>query len=168
MGGRVRVGDVVECDGIRGTVVGLSYQTTQIEAMDSSIMFFTNSALFNKNFKNLTRNNSYQLVNFKVGVKYGTDVEKARKVVADALTPLMVTDKYGRDVVDKKFGIVVCVDDFADSSVVLNVLVKVTVESYASFPAKAREAVYRAFNENSIEIPFPQQDLYIKEVPPTK
>ena len=168
MGGRVRVGDVVECDGIRGTVVGLSYQTTQIEAMDSSIMFFTNSALFNKNFKNLTRNNSYQLVNFKVGVKYGTDVEKARKVVADALTPLMVTDKYGRDVVDKKFGIVVRVDDFADSSVVLNVLVKVTVESYASFPAKAREAVYRAFNENSIEIPFPQQDLYIKEVPPTK
>jgi small-conductance mechanosensitive channel len=39
------------------------------------------------------------------------------------------------------------------------------VETYASFPAKAKEAVYKAFNENGIEIPFPQQDVYIKEVP---
>ena len=165
MGGRVRVGDVVECDGIRGTVVGLSYQTTQIEGVDSSIMFFTNSALFNKNFKNLTRNNSYQLISFKVGVKYGTDVEKARQIIVDAITPLMVKDKYGRDVVDKRFGVMVRVNDFADSSVVLNILVKVTVETYASFPAKAKEAVYKAFNENGIEIPFPQQDVYIKEIP---
>ena len=165
MGGRVRVGDVVECDGIRGTVVGLGYQTTQIEAVDGSIMFFTNSTLFNKNFKNLTRNNSYQMISFQVGVKYGTDVEKARQIVADAIAPLMVKDKYGRDVVDKKLGVLVRVNDFADSAVVLNVLVKVTVESYSSFPAKAREAVYKAFSENGIEIPFPQQDVYIKEVP---
>ena len=170
MGGRVRVGDVVECDGIRGTVVGLSYQTTQIEGVDGSIMFFTNSTLFNKNFKNLTHNNAYQMVSFKVGVKYGTDVEKARKIVADAIAPLMVKDKYGRDTVDKKLGVLVRVFDFGDSAVILNVLVKVTVESYASFPAKAREAVYKAFNENGIEIPFPQHDVYFKEVPdfPTK
>ena len=165
MGGRVRVGDVVECDGVRGTVVGLGYQTTQIEGVDGSIMFFTNSTLFNKNFKNLTRNNSYQMISFKVGVKYGTDVEKARQIVVDAITPLMIKDKYGRDVVDKKVGVMVRVYDFADSAVVLNVLVKVTVESYASFPAKAREAVYKAFSENGIEIPFPQQDVYIKEAP---
>ena len=165
MGGRLRVGDIVECDGIRGTVVGLSYQTTQIEGIDGSIMFFTNSALFNKNFKSLTRNNSYQMVSFQVGVKYGTDVEKARQIIIDAMTPLMVKDKYGRDTVDKRTGIIVRFHDFADSAVVLNVLVKVTVETYASFPAKAKEAVYKAFNENGIEIPFPQQDVYIKEVP---
>jgi small-conductance mechanosensitive channel len=165
MGGRLRVGDIVECDGIRGTVVGLSYQTTQIEGIDGSIMFFTNSALFNKNFKSLTRNNSYQMVSFQVGVKYGTDVEKARQIIIDAITPLMVKDKYGRDTVDKRTGIIVRFHDFADSAVVLNVLVKVTVETYASFPAKAKEAVYKAFNENGIEIPFPQQDVYIKEVP---
>ena len=117
MSGRVRVGDIVECDGIRGTVVGLSYQSTQIEAIDGSIIFFTNSALFSKNFKNLTRNNSYQLVTFTVGVKYGTDVEKARDVILEALKPLLVTDKYGREVVDQKKGITVRVANFGDSSV---------------------------------------------------
>ena len=165
MGGRVRVGDIVECDGIRGTVVGLSYQTTQIEATDGSIMFFTNSALFNKNFKNLTRNNSYQLVTFGVGVKYGTDVELARQTILEALQPLMNKDKYGREVVDKRRGITVRLDDFGDSSVNLTVLLYTTVETYRSFPGQAREAIYRAFNEKGIEIPFPQVDVHVKDTP---
>ena len=165
MSGRVRVGDIVECDGIRGTVVGLSYQSTQIEAVDGSVIFFTNTALFNQNFKNLTRNNSYQLVTFTVGVAYGTDVEKARQVILKALEPLMIKDKYGRDVVDKKRGATVRLQNFGDSSVDLLVLMSVVVDSYASFAGKAREAIYNAFKENGIEIPFPQQDVYIKEAP---
>ena len=165
MSGRVRVGDIVECDGTRGTVVGLSYQSTQIEAVDGSIIFFTNTALFGKNFKNLTRNNYYQLVTFTVGVKYGTDVEKARKVILEALQPLLVKDKYGRQLVDQKKGITVRVSNFGDSSVDLLILLFTTVDTYGSFPAACREAIYNAFNENGIEIPFPQQDVYIKEVP---
>ena len=165
MSGRVRVGDIVECDGIRGTVVGLSYQTTQIEAMDSSIMFFTNSTLFNKNFKNLTRNNSYQLVTFTVGVRYGTDVEKARKVILEALSGLMHKDKYGREVVDRKRDITVRVENFGDSSVDIKILLYTTVETFLSFPAQAREAIYNAFNENGIEIPFPQVDVHVKDTP---
>jgi len=165
MSGRVRVGDTVECDGIRGTVVGLSYQSTQIEAIDGSIIFFTNSDMFGKNFKNLTRNNSYQLVTFTVGVKYGTDVEKARQVILEALKPLMVKDKYGREVVNSRKGVTVRVSNFGDSSVDLLILLYTTVDTYGSFPAAAREAIYNAFNENGIEIPFPQQDVYIKEMP---
>lgn len=165
MSGRVRVGDTVECDGIRGTVVGLSYQSTQIEAIDGSIIFFTNSDMFGKNFKNLTRNNSYQLVTFTVGVKYGTDVEKARQVILEALKPLMVKDKYGRDLVNPRKGVTVRVSNFGDSSVDLLILLYTTVDTYGSFPAAAREAIYNAFNENGIEIPFPQQDVYIKEMP---
>lgn len=161
MGGRVRVGDTVECDGVRGTVVGLGYQTTQIEAIDGSIMFFTNSALFNNNFKNLTRNNSYQLVTFTVGVKYGTDVEKARQVILDALQPLMVKDKYGREIIDKKRGVTVRLSNFGDSSVDLLVLLHTTVDTFGSLPARAREAIYKAFAENGIEIPFPQRDVHV-------
>ena len=57
------------------------------------------------------------------------------------------------------------VDDFADSSGNLRVLMHTTVENYAAIAAQAREAIYNAFNENGIEIPFPQQDIYIKEQP---
>ena len=162
MGGRVRVGDVIECDGIRGTVASLSYQSTQIEATDGSMIAFTNTALFNKNFKNLTRNNQYALVNFQVGVAYGTDIEKARKVILDAISGLMGKDKYGREVVDRRKGVTVRMADMADSSVNLQVLLHATVDNQFAFAAKAKEAIYNAFNENGIEIPFPQVDVHSK------
>ena len=165
MGGRVRVGDMIECDGIRGTVAGLSYQSTQIEANDGSMIVFTNTALFNQNFKNLTRNHSYEKLSFTVGVKYGTDVEKAREVIQEALQPLMTKDKYGREIVEKKKGVLVRVADFGDSAVNLQVLLNTTVDTHFSFAAQAKEAIYKAFAQNGIEIPFPQQDVYIKEAP---
>ena len=165
MGGRVRVGDTIECDGIRGVVQSLSYQSTQVAAEDGSVIAFTNTALFNKNFKNLTRNNHYEMIRFTVGVKYGTDVEKARSVILEALKPLQVTDKYGRQVVDPKRGINVRLSNFGDSSVDISVSLFATVDAHYSFAAQAKEAIYNAFAENNIEIPFPQNDIYIKEMP---
>ena len=165
MGGRVRVGDTIECDGIRGKVESLSYLSTQVASEDGSIIAFTNTALFNKNFKNLTRNHQYEMINFTVGVKYGTDVAKAREVIQEALQPLLVKDKYGRDLVDMKKGIAIRLRNFADSSVEIQVLLYAAVEVHYSFAAQAKEAIYNAFNEHGIEIPFPQQDVYIKEAP---
>ncbi|MBR1872254.1 MAG: mechanosensitive ion channel [Bacteroidales bacterium] len=165
MSGRLRVGDVIECDGIRGTVDSMSYQSTQIQASDGSIIAFPNSTLFSKNFKNLTRNNAYEMVTFTVGVKYGTDVDKVRTLVKEALTKLFVTDKYGRDVVDRKKGITVRLGDFGDSSVDITVLQYVIVSEKFRYLADAKEIVYNTLNDNGIEIPFPQRDLYIKEMP---
>ena len=165
MGGRLRVGDTIECDGIRGKVESLSYQSTQVASEDGSIIAFTNTALFNKNFKNLTRNHQYEMINFLVGVKYGTDVEKARQIILEALNPLLVKDKYGRDIVDMKRGIAVRLREFGDSSVNIQVLLFAAVDVHYSFAAQAKEAIYNAFAANGIEIPFPQQDVYIKEVP---
>ena len=168
MGGRVRVGDTIECDGIRGVVQSLSYQSTQVAAEDGSVIAFTNTALFNKNFKNLTRNNHYEMINFTVGVKYGTDVAKAREVILDAIKPLVVKDKYGREVVDSKKGINVRVKNFGDSAVDIQVVLFATVDAHYTFAAQIKEAIYNAFAENGIEIPFPQQDVYIKEMPSDK
>ena len=165
MSGRVRVGDTIECEGIRGTVQSLSYQSTQVASEDGAVVAFSNTALFNKNFKNLTRNHQYEMINFTVGVKYGTDVEKARKVILDALQPLLGKDKYGHDVIDKRKGISVRLRNFGDSAIDIQVLLFATVEAHYSFAAQAKEAIYNAFAANGIEIPFPQRDVYIKEKP---
>ena len=165
MSGRLRVGDYVECDGVRGKVDSITYQTTQIVAADGSVMAFPNSTLFNKNFKNLTKNHSYELLSFTVGVKYGVDVEEVRKIILDALIPLQKTDKYGRDILDSKFGVQIRFQDFGDNSVNLQVVQFVTVEEKMAYASRAKEAVYNALNKNGIEIPFPQRDLYIKSMP---
>jgi small-conductance mechanosensitive channel len=56
-------------------------------------------------------------------------------------------------------------DSLGDSSVNLSVALYTTVETHYTFPARAKEAIYNAFYENGIEIPFPQHDVYIKTVP---
>ena len=167
MSGRLRVGDVIECDGIRGTVDSMSYQSTQIVATDGSVIAFPNSTLFAKNFKNLTKNHSYELLAFEVGVKYGTDVDKARKVIVETLKSLQGKDKYGREIVDTKKGTTVRVERFGDNSVDLKIIQFTTVDTHFTYAAQAKELIYKAFAENGIEIPFPQRDLYVKEFPLT-
>ena len=165
MSGRVRVGDFIECDGIRGKVDSINYQSTQIIASDGSVMAFPNATLFNKNFKNLTKNHSYELLSFDVGVKYGVDVDKVRAIIQEALVPLEKKDVYGREIVDPKYGIQVRFKDFGDNSVNLSVYQYITVDEHYTYPARAKELIYNALNANGIEIPFPQRDLYIKSMP---
>ncbi len=165
MSGRLRVGDKVECDGVRGTVDSINYQSTQIISEEGSIMAFPNANLFNKNFKNLTKNHSYELLKLPFGVKYGTDVDQVRKLIVKALKPLQKKDEYGRYVVDPKFGVQVRFMDFGDNSVNLSVYQFVTVEGKYSYASRAKEIIYNTLNENGIEIPFPQRDVYVKTVP---
>ena len=103
-----------------------------------------------------------------VSVKYGTDIALARKVILEALEPLLTKDKAGRDIVDPSFPIDVRFDGFGDSCVNLIVALYTTVETHYTFPSRAKEAIYNAFYENGIEIPFPQRDLYVKTVPGKK
>ena len=163
MGGRLRVGDYIECDGIRGKVTAISYQTTQIQTLEDTVIAFTNTTLFNKNFKNLTKNGNYEFLKIIVGVKYGTDVEVVRTLLMDATTKLLTKDNYNRPLVDPKRGISVTFDSFGDSSVNIALKQYVLVEERYAYIARAQELIYNTLNENNIEIPFPQRDVWIKQ-----
>ena len=164
MSGRLRVGDYVECDGIRGVVDSINYQSTLIETEYGSIMAFPNSNLFQNNFKNLTRNNAYELLILPVGVKYGTNVDQVRTLLKKALIKLNVKDKYGRTLLDPKYGIVVRLMDFGDNSILIKVYQQVLVTERYKYTAAANEVIYNTLNANNITIPFPQHDIYIKQI----
>ncbi len=157
MFGRLRQGDIVECDGIRGKVSSIGYRTTFIETLDGSIIAFQNNQLFNKNFRNLTRNHLYENIKVEVGIPYGTNVELARQLILDATRKI--------DVLSKVKNTLVVLDSFGNSSVNLGVWVWIPVRAKASSLSRVREAIYNAFNDNGIEIPFPQQDIYVKSFP---
>ena len=165
MTGRLRVGDYIECDGIQGKVDSINYQSTQIVTLDGSVMAFQNAALFSKNFKNLTRNHGYVLVKIPVGVAYGVNVEKVRNMLIKNIEPLAVKNKAGKNVFDTKQGVKVIFNDFGDSSVDLFVMCWVLVEEKAVVVAKIKEVIYNTLNKNNIEIPFPQRDIYIRQMP---
>ena len=162
MGGRVRVGDTIEGDGIRGKVDRISYQSTAIAAEDGSLISFTNTSLFNKNFKNLTRNSPYEFIGVTVGVAYGTDVDQAKEVLLQALEPLKrKEDKYGRMLIEPKYGIKVTMNALGESSVDLRAKMFVLVEDKYATVSDIYERMYQALGEAGITIPFPQRDLHL-------
>lgn len=166
MAGRLRVGDWIECDGVQGRVDSISYQSVQIVTTDDCLMSFLNSTLFAKNFRNLTRNNSYELIKIPVGVAYGVDVEHVRELLRANILKLQHNDKYGRPVMDlKNHKILVLFDSFGDNSVNLIVAVWTLVVEKVVLMGQIKEAIYNTLNDNHIEIPFPQRDLYIKTLP---
>jgi len=160
MGGRLKVGDWIECDGIRGTVTDINYQTTLVDARGGSQVAFLNASLFNKSFKNLTRNNAYEYVKVTVGVAYGTDFEMLKALLVKELEVLKTKDAYGRDVVDAK-GIRVDIDGFGDSSVNIAIKQNVLVTERHRFTNRMKPLIYKILNENNITIPFPQRDVHI-------
>ena len=161
MSGRVRVGDWIECDGVRGKVTSISYQSTQIETVEGAVMSFLNSSLFANTFRNLTRNHSYELLKITVGVSYGTDVAKVRDTLVEAMQQLRTKDSYGREIVDPKKGIYVTFDAFDESAVTVAIKQYVLVAERIGYSDRAREVIYNALNEAGISIPFPQRDIHI-------
>lgn len=167
MSGRVRVGDYIECDGITGKVESITYQSTQIITLDGSVVAILNSELFTKNFKNLTRNHQYELVKIPFGIAYGTNVETVRNLIIKGVAPLCEQTEDGRDIVSKKHNITVEFSDFGASSVDLFLVAWVLVDQRIIFTGKAKEKIYQVLNDNNIEIPFPQQDIYIRSIAKT-
>ena len=165
MTGRIRVGDYIECDGIRGRVESITYQSTQLATADGSIIAFLNSALFTKNFKNLTKSHNYELVKVAVGVAYGSDLKAVREMLIEAVSHLRTKNKEGRDIISQKLPMDVLVDEFGDNSVNLFFTYWVLVEEKASMTSRVKETIYNTLNENHIEIPFPQRDVHLIPAP---
>ncbi len=161
MGGRLRVGDWIECDGVRGRVTSINYQCVQAETIEGTEMSFLNSSLFGKNFNNLTRNNSYELTTINVGVAYGTDVKHVREVLVEAMRQISTKDQYSREIIDPKYGVNVVVKDMTDSAIQIAVKQYVLVAERIGFVDRAKEVVYEALRAAGITIAFPQCDVHL-------
>ena len=157
MNGRVKIGDVIECDGVRGKVKNINYQSTLVETIDGSVIAFLNSQLFTKNFKNMTRNHGYEMAKITVGVAYGSKIDAVREMIIERISKL--------DCYDPGKGVQVLFQNFGESSVDLLVVVWVRVSSQVADVALIKENIYSVLNENGIEIPFPQADLHIRTAP---
>jgi small conductance mechanosensitive channel len=77
-----RAGEYISVDTTEGTVREIGLFATLLDAPDGSFRFVPNSQLWNKPLANLTRN-PRRLVDIRVTVGRGSDVEKARQLILD-------------------------------------------------------------------------------------
>ena len=156
MAGRIKVGDWIQVDGTMGKVTSISYTSTVVESLYGEIITFQNSQLFSKNYKNLTRNHGYVLQVIPYGVAYGSNLQETMALVDAAVNNLK------HEWMDPSKQVKSVVGELADSGINFKMFVWADAVKKSYVISDVLRTIYDTLNEHGIEIPFPQQDVHIK------
>ena len=157
MTGRIKVGDWIEVNGTMGRVSNISYTSTVVESLYGEIITFQNSQLFSNNYKNLTRNHGYVLAVIPYGVAYGSNLQEVIQLVDSAVNQMK------HRWMDKSKQVKSVVGELADSGINLKMFVWADAPKKSYVVSDVLKCIYDTLNQNGIEIPFPQQDVHIKQ-----
>lgn len=152
-----RVGDTVNIGGITGTVEKIGIAACELNSPDNIKITIPNKKIWGDTIQNFTGNKMRKLFNLEVGISYDSDMDKAIRIVNEIL-------KNDRRVLKDPQPEVV-VKSLADSSVVLAIRPAVNTKDYWPVYFDAIKAIKQQFDKHGIKIPFPQRDIWIKEMP---
>jgi potassium efflux system protein len=163
----IKVGDYIEIDAnTRGVIVDISMRSTVIRTNDNIDLIIPNQSFVVNQVINWTLGDNKVRFRVPFGVAYGTDIEEVEKVILNALKNSNLPYLKG-----KEYEPLVIFGEMADSSLNFELFVWVK-DVYARRPRRTKNeflrVIYKALNDANITIPFPQQDLYIKELPEVK
>jgi len=82
-----RIGDIVELDGNKGTVVTLSMRNTHIKTFDGQDVYIPNGNIIKNALKNYTID-GFMRQDFVIGLDYGSDVDKAIDIILRELNKI--------------------------------------------------------------------------------
>jgi small conductance mechanosensitive channel len=151
-----KVGDWIEGGGVAGSVEEVQILTTVLKTGDNKRVIIPNSQIMGSTITNYSANDTRR-VDLVVGVSYSDDLDKVRKELED----LVAAD----DRILDDPAVTIAVSELADSSVNFVVRPWVRTEDYWGVYFGLTEAVKKRFDEVGISIPFPQQDVYLHNVP---
>lgn len=145
----INEGDVVTVGGISGAVERLTVRSVRLRDVEGTTHIVPFSAV--DTVSNFMRDFSYHVS--LIGVSYDTDIKKAKAAMEEAFVRLRETDA-GRDIIAdlEMHG----VTSFGDSAVNIRARIKTLPGSQWAIGRAYNEHVKNVFDEQGIEIPFPQ------------
>ncbi|MCB1857254.1 MAG: mechanosensitive ion channel [Gammaproteobacteria bacterium] len=157
----VRARDWVTIGDKEGTVAEIGMRSVTVTTWDNQDVIIPNSELISNSFINWTRTDSEVRTVLLIGVSYHADPHQAAQVILDAVTMQPEVSLTPR-------GPQVFLIDFAASSVNFRIQYFTDVQRFSRLDVQSKVlfAIWDALKEADIGIPFPQQDVYIKELPP--
>jgi small-conductance mechanosensitive channel/CRP-like cAMP-binding protein len=154
----IRVGDFIEVDKLLGTVENISIRSTTVRTQDGVFVIVPNVRFVENNVINWSYRDPRCRLHIPVSVTYGCDA----LVVTEAL--LQAARRDVRVVADPPPR--VWFRSFGDSALHFELLVWIN-QPEESEPIKSglNFAIDREFRLRNIEMPFPQRDLHIRNLP---
>ncbi len=157
----IKTGDWIVVGNTEGYVKRIRIRSTQIQTFDQADVLVPNSELISSQVTNWMLKDPRGRIRVPVGVAYGSDTAQVRDIL------VQVAEEHPRVVNDGSSPRPrVLFREFGDSSLnfelrcfIQNIDERMRITSDLNF------AIDKAFREAGIEIPFPQRDIHVRDLP---
>ncbi len=150
-----RIGDVVNFDGLGGSVEEITLRKTTLRDLNGTVHHIPHGEI--KRVSNLSKD--FARVNMNIGVAYDSDIELVIAVINETGKAMAEEEKWKNDFIQPiQF---LRVDDFADSAIIVKALGETKVLRQWEVAGEFRKRLKVAFDKAGVVIPFPQTDVYI-------
>lgn len=149
----IKVGDIIEVDGLVCQVKEIKLRTSLVLTRDDKYIIIPNSNLTKNSIINWTHYGSAARFEVTVGVAYGSDVALVKRLLTEA-----TIENKNTLTSPKPF---VRFTDFGESSLNFSVFFWTPeVFRVENIKGEIRESIHEKFKNNRIEIPFPQRVIH--------
>ena len=157
---QIRVGDVAVVNGTGGLVERITFRTITLRDQAGIVHVFPNGTV--TTLANMTKDWSAYLM--EIGVAYKEDTDHVIQVMKDVGEDLQSDPRFRSLILEpiEIFG----VDRFGESEVVLKARIKTQPIKQWEVGREYRRRLKKAFDAQSIEIPFPHRTIYMGEASP--
>jgi len=150
----LHVNDIIEIEGKVGRVFEIRLRTTRAVTVNDRVIIIPNHKFLTNSLFNWTQNGTLTLESVNIGVAYGSDVEKVKRILIE------VAEEHSKVLKIKKPDVLFI--DFGDSALQFRLLFTIN-DSFSQLKIKSdlRYKIDKRFREENIQIPFPQRDVHI-------
>ena len=152
----VRIGDFIEIDQHMGVVERIGNRSTRIRRVDGVHLLVPNSQMLERVVVNWTLVDQLIRTTVRVGVAYGSPVERVAELILEATV--------AQGSVLKEPEPMVTFEDFADSALIFDVYFWCEVGTAGNLRrirSNIRFKIAQLFQQNGIVISFPQRDIHL-------
>ena len=150
-----KAGDFIDAQGYTGTVKEIQIFVTILTTPDNKTIIIPNGPLSTGALTNFSAQ-ATRRVDMTFGIGYGDDLDKAYEVLKGLI------DADDRILTDPEP--FMALSELADSSVNIVVRVWVNASDYWGVYFRLNEEVYKTFDKEGLNIPFPQTDVHLHQV----
>ena len=148
------IGDWIEIGNISGTVERLTLRVTVLRDMEGTLHFIPNGAV--ASVSNMTH--GWSQVKMEIGVGYDENIERVSQVILEAATKVCQSPEWKDKVLADP--VVPGLQSFGDSSLNIRLVVKTQPGVQWGLARALRKRIKERFDEEGIEIPFPQRVIH--------
>ncbi|MBK5284603.1 MAG: mechanosensitive ion channel [Bacteroidia bacterium] len=152
----IKVGDIMEVEGVVGKVTQINLRTSVIHSRDGLDIIIPNHKFISENVTNWSLQSFTRRFFVEVGVSYDSDVDKVRDI-------LLACSKEIKEISqEERANPTVRIKDFGDSAIQFQ-LMYWTEEIFRVeyLKSELRFKILQAFRKEGIIIPFPQRDVHV-------